>query len=169
MGDRADLRADEEPDFGDPEANDYASPELDYDEADAFNQSNDPPEVLHIYDHGEFICRHYEIHFPSNNKLHNHLRGSCQGLPRSSAAYKEDHEAFAFSVDINLSNISKGVEKRGSRPSTIVDISIVDSSLNPSKSIGTGYGFRGYHQLKGKVALSLSYLSDTIYFDSYII
>lgn len=73
MGDRKDLPLDEDPNPGDAEANYHASPELDYYESDAFNQPDDTPEAFHVQDHGGFECRYCGSHFPSNNKLCNHL------------------------------------------------------------------------------------------------
>lgn len=152
MDDNEEFSLDEEPDFGNAEANYYASPELDYYEPYAFNQPKDPPEVFHVQDHGEYECRYCERHFPSNNKLHTHLRNSCQKSPNHSIVQEEDHETFTLGVVTDSVDITKNVEdsKKRLQSSPVVHIPIVASSVDPSKDIGTGYGFRGHHYLKGR-------------------
>lgn len=96
MGESEDIPMDEEPDYGNRQAN--YSPELEYYEPDAFNQPDDRPEIFHIQDHGGHECRYCGNHFPSNNKLHNYLRGSCKGPRDSSATQAQDHETFASAL-----------------------------------------------------------------------
>lgn len=97
MGDCKDLPLDEELNPGDAGVNFHASPELDYYEPDALNQPDDTPEAFHVQDHEGFECRYSGSHFPSNNKLYNHLCGVCQETSSSSVAEEEEHESFDFS------------------------------------------------------------------------
>ena len=92
----------------------------------------------------------------SNNKLHNHLRQSCKGR----------HTAFTVSIGTAPVTISPSKEKENLQSVIFQGMPVIHSSVNPSADIGTGYGFRGYHYLKGKVALSLSSMSDTVCFDT---
>lgn len=43
---------------------------------------------------------------------------------------------------------------------------VIHLFVNLSADIGNGYSFRGYHDLNGRVVLSLSSMIDIVYFDS---
>lgn len=129
---------------------------LDYYEPDAFNQSEDPSEAFHIQGNAGPECQYCESQFLSNNKLHNHLQEICKGR----------HTAFANSIKTGLITIPHSKEKENLQSVVFQGILIVHLSINPSTDIRTGYGFRGYHYLKNRMALLLSSLSDTMCFDT---
>ena len=150
--------------FNHEDANYYDSLELDYYEPDAFNQSDNSPDAYHIEDPKEYKCRHCGSHFPSNNKLHSHLRGNCNRRLDNSLSQKKYDTAHVFSSVTDLPANPKSIDI--SQDTSVKDTRIIHSTINPSVDIGTGYGFRGHHYLKGKIALSLSSSINSVCFDT---
>lgn len=84
-------------------------------------------------------CKKCKTAFPSNNKLHTHIRDKCPGRPRQ---------------DINLATqgAATGSETESEAPGT--ELPILSSKVDPSQELGTGFGFRGYQYAMASLSLT---------------
>ncbi len=153
-----------EEEFNHEDANYYDSPELDYYEPDAFNQPDNPPDAYYVENPKEYECQHCGSHFSLNNKLHSHLRGNYNKRLDNSLSQKKYDTVHAFSSVTDLPASPKSIDT--SQNTSVKDTRIIHFIINPSVDIRTGYGFRGYHYLKGKIALSLSSSLNSVCFDT---
>ncbi len=72
--------------------------------------------------------------------------------------------AHAFSNVTDLPASPKSIDT--SQNTSVKNTRIIHSTINLSVDIGTGYGFRGHHYLKSKIALSLSSSINSVCFDT---
>ncbi len=79
----------------------------------------------------------------------------------SQKKYATAHE---FSSVTDLLASPKSIDT--SQNTFVKDIRIIHFTINLSVDIGTGYGFRGHHYLKGKIAISLSFSINSVCFDT---
>lgn len=92
-------------------------------------------------------CRRCRKRFSSNNKLHCHLRDTCNEV----SAYTSTTRATKASSGPSL---TPRVARGGPQGDTDSDKpKIIESRVDSSKDVGTGYGFRGYNWGKIKTAL----------------
>lgn len=111
MGECEDIPIDEELDYGEEEANQYNSPELEYYEPDAFNHPDNLPAAFHVQDNAGHECRYCRSRFPSNNKLHRHLRGNCNRPFDNSMSESKHNTAHAFSIVPYSPETSESMER----------------------------------------------------------
>ena len=153
-----------EGEYNHEDVNYYYSPELEYYKPDAFNQLNNTSDVYHVQDLKEYECQYYKSYFPSNNKLHCHLRRECNRLLDNFILQKKHNTGYAF---MSVAYLPANSESMNSKQYALVkDTLIVHFFINPSMDIDTGYGFCGHHYLNGKVALSLSSLTNIVCSDT---
>lgn len=157
MGKAINSQIDEKYDYENDEAKYYDSAELDYYKPDTFNQPDNSPNAYYVQNPKEYECQYCESRFSSNNKLYNHLRGSCKRQSEYLIPQNKD-TAFALNITISPPTILQSKDSESLQSIAFKDIPIAHSSISPSTDIGTGYGFRGYHYLKDRVVLSLSLL-----------
>ncbi len=153
-----------EEEFNHEDANYYDFLELDYYKPNAFNQPDNLPDAYHVENLEKYECRHYRSYFPLNIKLYSDLRGNCNRQLDGFVSQKKYDITHTFSSIIDLLANPKSID---TNENTLVkDTRIIDSIINPSMDIGTGYGFRKHHYLKDKIALSLSSSINLVCFDT---
>ncbi len=118
-----------------PPDNEYyhgSDPELDY--YDPSNDQDQHEAEANFSIHARtFDCRKCKAVFPSNNQLHKHVRQTRCEKPRT---------ADFLTTDEPTAN-------------HVMDIPILESTVDSSKDIGTGFGFRGWTYAKALIALSI--------------
>ena len=86
-------------------------------------------------------CRTCLVYFTSNNKLHQHLRkDNCKRMTQIACAVTQ--------------NIPTHVPKATQPTSTSTVRKVIDSAVDSSQEIGTGYGFRGWKYATGTASFA---------------
>lgn len=111
MGETQHIPIDKELDYGEEEATQYNLPELEYYEPNAFDQPDNSTAAFHVQDNARHECRYCRSQFSSNNKLHRHLRGNCNGSFDNYMSESKHDTAHAFSIVTHSPGMSDSMER----------------------------------------------------------
>ena len=140
----------QEIDYYDPEDKDFEDVE-DEDDSETPSEVSEVDANLVLPDIPRHRCRTCKGIFESNNKLHRHIRGGCHVLHTS---MKENALPEPLKPKIPKVRTSATPSKTtASAMAFTVSPIIIDSQVDPSRDIGTGFGFRGWKFATADVTL----------------
>lgn len=108
-----DSQINREYNYENEEANYYDLAKLNYYKPDFFNQSDNLLDAYYDQNLKEYKCQYCESWFLSNNKLYNHLWGSCKRQSESFTPQNKDSMAFALNITANPPTIPQSKDSKG--------------------------------------------------------
>lgn len=100
-------------------------------------------------------CRTCKTIFPSNNKLHQHIRNGCPNNTITHTILKTENPLANATFTTRKRNPPSMVKTpiTTAMAASVATPIVINSSIDPNKDIGTGYGFRGWKYATINVSL----------------